>query len=49
LISLYVPVFSGSATGLRYYIVYNAFLNTFTAVTLPGSLPGISGAGGQVA
>ena len=49
LISLYVPTFVGAATGTRYYIVYNAFLNTFAGVTLPGNVAGISGAGGQVA
>ena len=49
LISWYVPVFSGAATGRKYYVVYNAFLNTYTGVVLPGDVAGISGAGGQVA
>ncbi len=49
LISLYVPTFSGAATGYRYCVVDNAFLNTFAAVTLPGNAAGIIATGGQVA
>jgi hypothetical protein len=49
LISLYLPTFSGAATGMRYVVVDNAFLNTFAAVTLPGNAAGYLATGGQVA
>jgi hypothetical protein len=49
LISLYIPTFVGVATGTKYWITFNAFLNTYSGAIIPGSIGGYTGTGGQVA
>jgi hypothetical protein len=50
LLNLYQPTWTGLATGLKFYIVLNAVLNTYgVSANFPGSIAGAYGQGGQVA